>query len=311
MKKIPVIIDCDPGVDDIAALLLAKQIEHFDVKAITTVAGNVGLDLTTKNALELLSFMDWDVPVGKGAAKPLVRPLETAEEVHGICGMGGLTLPKTDRLPADEPAWDLIYKAACENKGNLDIIAVGPLTNIAIALAKYPQLTDWVRRIVIMGGAFLAGNTTPAAEFNIYVDPEAAHRVFSSGIPFYLCPLDTTHEGYITKDELLEVGRMNSKEARFFSEIVLEILHIGLMDTFNRGVPLHDPLALLYAADSSYYTVDECFIGVETRGSVTRGKTVTDAYSDSQLDKNGFYVQTVNRDAFVGHIKSLMAKYTG
>ena len=309
MHKTPVVIDCDPGIDDIAALLLAKHIEAFDIKAITTVAGNVGLENTTRNALQLLSFMGWDLPLGKGAASPLVRSLKTAEDVHGESGMRGLTLPKTDKKPVCDAAWEVLYQAARDNKGQLDIITLGPLTNVAVALTKYPELTDWVRRIVIMGGAFLAGNTTAAAEFNVYVDPEAAKRVFTSGIPFCLCPLDVTHQGYITENELLEIKKLGSKEAQFFSDILYQYIDLGYKQTNNCGVPLHDPLALLFAADSSYFTVKECFIGVETQGSITCGKTITDCYSDKQFDNNGFYVQTVDRGAFIGHIMRLLSLY--
>ncbi|MCL2580661.1 MAG: nucleoside hydrolase [Oscillospiraceae bacterium] len=308
-KKTPIIIDCDPGIDDIAALLLARQIPHFDVKAITTVAGNVPLAFTTQNALQLLSFMDWDVPLARGAEGPLSRPLETAEDVHGKGGMCGLTLPAANRRPVDLPAWDLIYQIAKREGGKLEIVAVGPLTNIAVALAKYPDLTKLINRITIMGGAFLAGNTTPAAEFNIYVDPEAAKRIFTSGIPFYLCPLDVTHCGYITEEELREIGGFGSKESEFFRDILLKGMAMSIYSG-GKGVPLHDPLALLFAADPSCFTFTGCFVGVETQGPVTRGKTVTDVYSDKKLDKNGFYVQTVNRDTFIGHIKNLMSRYT-
>jgi len=310
MPKTPIIIDCDPGVDDIAALLLARQVERFDVKAVTTVAGNVRLEHTTKNALELLSFMGWDIPVGRGSEGPLTRPLVTAEDIHGAGGMGGLSLPGTQKTPEAEPAWDLIYRLAKENPGTLEIIAVGPLTNIATALAKYPELPGLISRIVIMGGAFLAGNTTAAAEFNIYVDPEAARRVFASGIPFYLCPLDLTHQGYITEGELSEIGCFDSPQAKFFRDVLMfGYYDIAAAYTGGKGVPLHDPVAMLFSADESYFTFEECFIGVETRGLLTRGRTVTDCYSDKQLDNNGFLVQTVNREAFIEHIKNLMKKY--
>lgn len=309
MRKVPIVIDCDPGVDDIAALLLAKNIEHFDVRAVTTVAGNVPLENTTRNALQLLSFMGWDIPVGRGAVSPLSQRLVTAEEVHGRGGMSGLTLPETNKRADVKPAWDLIYDVAQKYPGQLDIIAVGPLTNLAIALAKYPRLVKLVRRIVIMGGGILLGNTTPAAEFNIYVDPEAAKRIFTSGIPFYLCPLDVTHEGFVTPEDIAEIGAFNSREARFFSEIVGRGLRVGKIYTNGRGVPLHDPLALLFAADDSYYTYKECFVDVETQGSFTRGKTVTDCYSDKQLDSNGFLVQKVDRVRFVAHIKDLLRSY--
>ena len=308
MNKNPVVIDCDPGIDDIAALLLAKNIEGFDVKAVTTVAGNVDLSHTTQNALRLLSYMQWDIPVAKGALKPLAQKLVTAEDVHGKSGMRGLSLPETDKSPALKPAWDMIYEIAGENPGTLQIIAVGPLTNIAVALAKYPQLSGMINRLVIMGGAFLAGNTTPASEFNIFADPEAAKRVFTSGIPFYLCPLDVTHQGYITLAELDEIKGI-SREAGLFAEILRQGYDVMKIYTAGRGVPLHDPLALLFAADDSYFSYEECFIGVETGGSITRGKTVTDCYSDRQLENNGFLVKTVDRDMFIGHIRSLLACY--
>ncbi|MCL2857615.1 MAG: nucleoside hydrolase [Oscillospiraceae bacterium] len=199
---------------------------------------------------------------------------------------------------------------AKENPGTLEIIAVGPLTNIAVALAKYPELPGLISRIVIMGGAFLAGNTTAAAEFNIYVDPEAARRVFTSGIPFYLCPLDLTHQGYITEEELGEIGCFGSPEAKFFREILMfGYYDIAAAYAGGKGVPLHDPVALLFAANESYFTYEECFIGVETRGLLTRGRTVTDCYSDKQLDKVGFLVQTVDRKTFIRHIKDLMSRY--
>ena len=314
MGKIPVVIDCDPGIDDIAALLLARQVEHFDIKAVTTVAGNVRLDQTTKNALELLCFMEWDIPVGRGAEKPLTRPLVSAEEIHGADGMGGVCLPKTTRIPATEPAWDLLYRLGRQNPGMLEIIAVGPLTNIAVALAKYPDLPGLISRIVIMGGAFLAGNTTAAAEFNMYVDPEAARRVFTSGIPFYLCPLDLTHECYITREELSKVGEFGSSCAQLFRDILLGYYDVASADIGGKGAALHDPAAVLFAAyattDQNLFTYEQCFIDVETQGALTRGRTVTDCYSDKQLDNNGYLVQTVNRQAFIGHIDNLMKMYT-
>ena len=310
MQKRPVIIDCDPGTDDIAALLLARNMECFDVRAVTPVAGNTELEFTLRNTLQLLSFMDWKLPVGKGADAPLFRPLETAEYIHGKGGMMGLKLPDATMNPSEKPAWDLIYEIAVECGGTLEIVAVGPLTNIAIALMKHPDLSGLIKKIVIMGGAFLAGNTTPAAEFNIYVDPEAAKRVFESGIPFYLCPLDVTHEGYLTAGEFEEIAAFGSKEAKFFAEVAGGRIEKGLIYTKGCGAALHDPLALLFAENDEYFEYEECFIGVETEGTVTRGRTVTDCYSDKQLFKNGYLVKSVDRARFVERIKQLMRQYT-
>jgi inosine-uridine nucleoside N-ribohydrolase len=309
MNRVPLIIDCDPGTDDIAALMLAKNMSRFDIKAVTTVSGNVPLEYTTRNALRLLSFLNWDIPVGSGAAKPLTRKAVTAEDIHGKTGMAGLELPETAKAADDRPAWDLIYDMAEQYPGELEIVAIGPLTNIAIALAKYPELVKLVRRIVIMGGGILAGNTTPAAEFNILVDPEAAKRVFTSGIPFWLCPLDVTHEAFVTPKDLEDIRALGSEQARFFAEITSRALELNKVYTKGRGVALHDPLAMLFAEDESLCGFDECFIGVETKDGLTLGKTVTDCYSDVQLKPNGRLVQTVERTRFVARIIELMGMY--
>ena len=309
MNRIPVIIDCDPGTDDIAALLLAFKSEKFEVKAITAVAGNVELEHTSQNALRLTDYIGWDVPVAKGAEKPLLCPLQTAEDIHGKGGMRGLTLPEAERGFDPLPAWDMIYDIAQNCGGALEIIAIGPLTNIATALMKYPSLPDKVKRLVIMGGAVLAGNTTPAAEFNIFVDPEAAKRVFESGIPIYMCPLDVTHQSYINKDEIETIRRLGTKEAEFFAEITGRDYDRLSFYSDGRGVPLHDPSAVLFAEDSSYFEYEECFIGVETSGEFARGRTVTDCYSDKQIENNAYLVKTIDRQRFISRILELMRRY--
>jgi inosine-uridine nucleoside N-ribohydrolase len=203
----------------------------------------------------------------------------------------------------------MIYDCAKENPGALEIVAVGPLTNIAIALAKHPELAGLLRRIVIMGGGILYGNTTPAAEVHILVDPEAAKRVFTSGIPFWLCPLDVTHEAFVTPQELEDIRALGSEQASFFAEITSRALELNKVYTKGRGVALHDPLAMLFAEDESLCAFEECMIGVETRDGITLGKTVTDCYSDIQLAPNGHLVQAVNREKFVARIKELLGMY--
>jgi inosine-uridine nucleoside N-ribohydrolase len=234
----------------------------------------------------------------------------TAEDIHGKTGMAGLELPETSKTIDDAPAWDLICKFATECDGELEIVAIGPLTNVAVALAKYPALVRLIRRIVVMGGGILAGNTTPAAEFNILADPEAAKRVFTSGIPFWLCPLDVTHEAFVTPGDLEDIRALGSEQARFFAEITSRALELNKVYTKGRGVALHDPLAMLFAEDESLCKHEECFIGVETRDGITLGKTVTDCYSDVQLKPNGRLAQTVERSRFVSRIKELMGMYS-
>ena len=307
---VPVIVDCDPGTDDVAALVLAHALAQrgdLDVAAVTTVAGNVDVEQATRNALDVVGLLGWDVPVARGAAKPLVADLVTAAEIHGTDGLLGVELPTSSRVADGRPAWQVMRDVAASSDQPIDVVATGPLTNVAVALATYPELGERLRRVVVMGGAFLAGNTTPAAEFNVYVDPEAAQRVFTSGVPFWLCPLDVTHEAYITADELGQARALGSPGAVLFADVIGRYLPLVARYSGGRGAALHDPLAVVYAADDSLCTSAECFVGVETRGSITRGMTVTDRYSDTKLERNGHLVETVDRAAFVARVLDLLA----
>ncbi|MBQ7757844.1 nucleoside hydrolase, partial [Anaerotignum sp.] len=219
MSKIPVIIDCDPGVDDTLALMLANQIEKIDLLAITTVAGNAPIDYTFKNGRNVMDYIGANVPVYRGAEGPLMRELQTAAHIHGEDGMGGVVLPESKQPVETEAAWDAIYRLAKEHKGELVLIPVGPMTNIAIALAKYADLKDMIKYIVIMGGAAIGGNVTPCAEFNIYEDPEAAEMMFTSGIPVYMCGLDVTMEAYMSRAEIEKLMALGSKEAKLFHDV--------------------------------------------------------------------------------------------
>lgn len=306
-KRIPVIIDCDPGCDDAAALLLAFQCPEFNIRAITTVAGNVELSKTTMNALKICEVIGTDVPVSRGAEKPLFCQLQTASNVHGADGLHGIVLPDPKEQITGEAAWDTIYRVAVEEKGALELIAVGPFTNLAIALSKYNDLAGLIKRIVIMGGAVAGGNTTPCAEFNVVVDPEAADMVFQSGIPIYMCGLDVTQKAYLTADEVEAIGALPSRQAKFFADVTRDSIRMdgqGLP-----GAPMHDPSAVLFAADDSLFTHHPCWIRVETSGTVTRGKTVTDYFSDAKKEPNAHLVLEVDRPRFVERIMDLMKKY--
>lgn len=309
-KKMPVIIDCDPGTDDIFAIMMARNIDNFDVRAITAVAGNVTLENTAANALAVTAFVDWDVPVAKGADRPLCCELKTAAEIHGSNGMRGLTLPPTDKQLERELAWDIIYREAKAANGELVVIVLGPFTNVALAVMKYPELKTLIKRIVAMGGTFFSGNTTPASEFNIYVDPEAAEYILQSGIPVYLCPLDVTHKTYITAEEIERIGALGSPQAAFLANVTgLQKLNLNVY-TKGRGVALHDPCAVLFASDESIFTYGKCTIGVETQGLITRGKTVCDLWSNIKSGRdNGYVVYDVDREAFIARVMELMSPY--
>ncbi len=309
MKKRPIIIDCDPGVDDALALLLARQIESFDIRAVTTAAGNVELEKTTENALRLCAFCGLDAPVCAGAAGPLYGEARTGKYVHGEGGMGGAELPPTEKKLCDIAAWEMIYQEAKKQDGELEIIALGPLTNLALALMKYKELPSLIKRIVLMGGAATCGNVTPAAEFNFYADAEAAAMVFDAGIPVYMCGLDVTLQAYFTEEQLRDMGKMGSEQASF----LCEALQMALRFSQQHGLPgvgLHDPLAVLYAEDDSIFTTHRCGVKIETQGRITRGKSVTDLYSDKKMDeRNAFVVTGLDLEAFRARLLALMARY--
>lgn len=310
MNRFPVIIDCDPGVDDTAALLLASQLEELDIRAITTVSGNVGVDKTTANAVKVRHAMGKDIPIYMGADRPMFREPINAENFHGIDGFGGVAYPQEiiNTEIGDEKAWDAIYRIAKECNGELVIIAVAPMTNLGIALAKYKELPKLIKRIVIMGGAAIGGNVTPCAEFNIYVDPEAADMMFCSGVPVYMCGLDVTLKAYMTPEELEEIGALDSFQAKLFRDVLQGGLQKYLEWGF-KGVALHDPVAVLYTVDDSMFETHQVGIRVETKGQLTLGKTVTDLYSDKQMEHNAYIVTDVDREAFVKKVKDLMSKY--
>lgn len=298
MSRRPVVIDCDPGIDDAVALLLALCAPELDIRAVTPVSGNVGLGHTCDNALKILTLAGVHVPVCPGADRPLMGEGVTADDVHGADGLLGYPMPEPAFAPTRERAWDALHREAAACGGALEVIATGPLTNLAVALSKYSDLPRFIRRIVIMGGAASYGNTTPAAEFNILADPEAAAMVFRSGIPVVMCGLDVTHKAYLTVEEIGVLDALGTPQAHF-AACVMRPAVAWHERFFVPGSPMHDACAMMYALDSALFTAKSCWVGVECAGRLTRGKTVTDLYSDAKNTPNTLMVTGVDRPAFV------------
>ncbi len=309
MAKTRVWIDCDVGADDAAALLVAHKLEAMEIVGISAVAGNVPLAATYPNARKICHLMQAEYPVYAGAARPLVRKQITAAHIHGSDGLSGVELP----LPGQEkletlPAWDAMYQAALTHD-NLELIATGPLTNVAIALAKYPALIQKLRRILIMGGAVVGGNRTPCAEFNIYADPEAAESVFRSGVPMVMCGLDVTQKAYLTKAELESIAALGSAQAKTFAAVLQPPLERVLRDGWP-GVPVHDLCPALYAVYPALFTARQAGVFVETEGSVALGKTVADLDSDKKFaDRHVTVALGIDRKGFVETVGKAMGKY--
>lgn len=309
MSKVPIWFDCDTGVDDAAALLLANYLDELEILGISTLSGNVPLEKTTINTLKICDLMGKKYPVYKGAEQPWIRPYEDASEFHGKDGLGGAVLPEPSYEAEQEQAWDALYRVAKEQNGELQVVAVGPMTNIATAISKYPELTKLIKCLLIMGGAAVGGNCTPCAEFNIYTDPHAAQAVFRSGIPVVMCGLDVTLKAYVTPEDVEEIAAHNTPVTRFFKESTANALNrcvgLGLP-----GISMHDSCPILYIVHPEMFKGEEAGVYVETQAELTLGKTVTDLYSDHQFEeKNTIVVLDVDRAAMLNLLKTALYSY--
>ncbi|GAA0510204.1 ribonucleoside hydrolase [Saccharopolyspora subtropica] len=272
MKKI--LIDCDPGIDDALALALAHGSPELEVVGVTTVSGNVALAHTTDNALRLCDYYGMDVPVARGAGRPLVRAPRAAGHVHGATGLGDVVLPAAKSELSTQHAVDFIIDTLAAAPGEISLTAIGPLTNIALALRKEPRIAEWARQFVIMGGSYTRGNTTPAAEFNIHSDPEAAAVAFGAPWRTVMIGLDLTHQARATaavRERFGDLGRLGS-------ELVTPCLdfygqHISYRD---EGPAIHDACAIAYVIDPGLFETVPARVDVETQGRFTAGMTVTD-----------------------------------
>jgi purine nucleosidase len=270
----PIILDCDPGIDDALAIAFASASPEIGLVGLTTVAGNVELAKTTANALAVASFVGAaDVPVTPGSAGPLLRPALHAGHVHGDSGLGGAVLPPPARAAGDGHAIDFIIDATAAAPGEVTLVATGPLTNIALALRREPRLATRVRDFVIMGGSASRGNVTPAAEFNIWADPEAAAIVFSAGWTVRVIGLDVTLLARATsavQERMRDLGALGS-------QLLLPALaQYRDSDDTTGEPPVHDVCAIVAIADPSLFTYTPAQVRVETHGTFTSGMTVTD-----------------------------------
>lgn len=271
-----IIIDTDPGVDDALAILLALKSPEVKVEAITAVAGNVPLDLTLPNALRMVEIAGrTDIPVAAGASRPLKRRLVTAAYVHGNNGLAGVEFPEPKTKPTAEPASRLIRRIVRQSPGEVSIVAIGPLTNLALAFREDPQLPSQIRSVTIMGGSLSGGNITPAAEFNSYVDPEAAQAVYRSGARITMIGLDVTRKAALTEEQVHMLESAGNPAGRAAGRIMRATLEQVRRTGGNSGRLLaHDSMAVASFIDPSLVTLQDVHIEVETEGELTAGETV-------------------------------------
>ena len=280
MTATEIILDCDPGHDDAIALLLALASPEITLLGVTTVSGNQTLEKTTANAIRVLDHLDrHDVPVAAGAERPLVRTRHVAAEVHGETGLDGPDLPPPAREPESLHAVEWIATTLEHTANPVTLVPTGPLTNIALLLAVYPDLAEQkVGRIVLMGGAIGEGNATPAAEFNIWADPEAAHRVFSSGLDVTMVGLDVTHKALIGPADVERLAG-GGKAGKLVSDLYNFYAQFHARRYGWDGAPVHDAVALAHVVDPTLLETTHCGVVVDTGPELSRGRTHVDLRS--------------------------------
>ena len=306
-----IIIDTDPGQDDAVAILLALASPELEILGITAVAGNVPLHLTEKNARKICELAGRpETPVFKGAIRPLLRRLVTAEAVHGKTGLDGPDLPEPAMKLQPGQAVDFIIDTLMHHDaGTVTLCTLGPLTNIALALNRDPRIAPRIQRIVMMGGGYFEqGNVTPSAEFNIYVDPHAADVVFGSHIPIVMMPLDVTHKALTTRKRVDAIRSIGTPVGKATAE---------LLDFFERfdetkygtdGAPLHDPCVIAWLLKPDLFSGRECNVTIETMSELTLGATVIDWWQVTDRPRNAHVMRDIDADGFFALLTERLAR---
>jgi pyrimidine-specific ribonucleoside hydrolase len=306
----PVILDCDPGHDDALAILLALARPELHVLGITTVAGNSGVDNTTRNALRVLTLVGrTDVPVAAGAGRPLVRPIRVADHVHGVSGLDGAELPEAAVGPVPEGAVELLARLVRESPDPVTLIPTGPLTNIALFVRTHPELLPRIAEISIMGGAVGEGNLTASAEFNIWADPEAAAIVFDCGRPVALVPLEVTHAALFRNAEIPRLEALGTRTGRVFADLLrfFAIFHHARYGW--DGSPIHDAVAVARLVAPGIVTEVAYRVDVETESELTRGRTVVDLHGLRGLSPNVLVGTRIDRRRFIDLLVDAIARF--
>lgn len=277
MKKI--IIDTDPGIDDAVAIALAVNSDKLDVQLITTIAGNVDINKTTKNALKLMEFFNLDIPVAKGCSSPLLKKLENATDIHGETGMDGYAFPEPTKSILPIHAVEALYKTIIESKEKITLVPIAALTNIALLFTIYPEVKENIEEIVMMGGTLTSGNTNTVAEFNIYVDPHAASIVFQSGVKINMVGLDVTRQAVLHHENSLKIKGTGKTGEMFYS--MFQHYRGG---SLKKGLRIHDACAIAYLLKPEIFETQERFIEVVTDGPAA-GALVADATMKKNTNK--------------------------
>ena len=305
-----IIIDTDPGHDDAVAIFTALGSRELRTLGITAVAGNVPLELTARNSMALCECAGRaDIPVFAGCDRPLKRALVTAEEVHGRTGLDGVSFPMPEMQLQPQHAIDfLIDTLRNEPEGTVTLCPLGPLTNVATAMLRAPDIVDRIEQIVLMGGAYFeVGNVTPTAEFNIYVDPEAAKIVFGSGVQLTVLPLDVTHKALTTPKRLDAFRDLGTKQGQVVADLLATYNRHDTAKYGSEGGPLHDPCVIAYLLNPELFSGRLVNVEIETESELTMGMTVVDWWKVTNRSENAMFISEVDADGFFELITEKLA----
>ena len=310
IKKRPVILDGDPGHDDAIAWVLAAASDEFDIKAITTVAGNQTLEKVTYNARRIAALLHLDIEVAKGRNRPLCGDLIIAPNFHGETGLDGPVLPEPRNELSKLSAIEMMEKVLRESEEKVTIITTGAQTNIAALLLAHPELKEKIELISTMGGGLRNGNWTSGAEFNILVDPEAAYNVYHSGVPLQMCGLDVTERALVYPEEWQRIRELNNPVAEvvagWFDFFFIHVSSLGW-----KGATTHDPCAVMSILHPEIFTIKDYYVDIELSGKYCRGATIADYHNSLGNKPNCRCVVDVDREKFVEYLVEACAKFDG
>lgn len=278
MEKTKIILDCDPGHDDAVAIMLAANSPAIDLLGITVVAGNQTLENTRRNALQVVQWLGVDVPVYAGCGRPMIREKITAGDIHGESGLDGPAFPPLTREPEQEHAVNFIVRTLMASGGDITMVTTGPMTNLAMALRMEPRIAEKIKRIVLMGGAYTNGNVTPAAEFNIVADADAAYVCFTSGCPITMVGLDVTRKALCYPEIVARMGKIGNEASRLFVDLMGHFCRTQKEIFGWEGGPLHDPVTIAYLIDPTVLTVKPMNVQVDVRSVQSYGRTNCDFF---------------------------------
>lgn len=304
-----VILDCDPGHDDAIAILLLGSKKYFNVLGITTTCGNQTIEKTTKNALNVISYLGLNYKVYMGATRPLKREAVICDAIHGKSGLDGFIFPKHDLKPEEMDASTFMVKAIKESKEKVTVITTGPMTNLALAILKDKDIVNNIEKIVLMGGSIGAGNVTPAAEFNINCDAEAADICFRSGAPIYMIGLDVTRKVLVTKDIIERMDKIKTKGSIMFTSL-MKFFNETQKKVFNLdGGPLHDPVTIASLIDEKLVHFEYVNTEIDTVSSSSYGRTNCDIPGYLGKPKNSYVATKIDVNRFFDIIEEALKYY--